>query len=168
MNGGGWDGAGISAMSWVVRFSFSAAVSWGWRGRSHGHLSGWWVGDPGPTSVAALLPGALGTTEAGRLEFRVTLLLLLGVLTLLAPWPQLENRIGAPPLPFPRFRLLSVSLSTHLYAQCGVLHILGCWAEAPLFCCACLCLPVVYGRGETKAAFRSSFSSGSSFMSRIC
>ena len=61
-------------MSCVVRFS-SAAVSWGWRGRSHGHLSGWWDGAPGPTSVAASLPGALGTAEAGRLDSRVTLLL---------------------------------------------------------------------------------------------
>ena len=77
-------------MSCVVRFS-SAAVSWGWRGRSHGHLSGWWDGAPGPTSVAASLPGALGTAEAGRLDSRVTLLLLLG---LPAPSPQLDNWIA--------------------------------------------------------------------------
>ena len=150
-------------MSCVVRFS-SAAVSWGWRGRSHGHLSGWWDGAPGPTSVAASLPGALGTAEAGRLDSRVTLLLLLG---LPAPSPQLENWIagsapGLPSVPPP----LCVPVHPSLRTLCGILRILGCWAEAPLFCCACL--SVVDGRGETKAAFRSSFSSGSSFMSRIC
>ena len=95
-NAGGCGQAGTSAVSCVVRFS-SAAVSWGRRGRSHGHLSGWWVGAPGPTSVAA----SLGTAETGRLDSRVTLLLLLGVPGLPAPRPQLENRIAgsAPALP---------------------------------------------------------------------
>lgn len=153
-------------MSCVVRFS-SAAVSWGWRGRSHGHLSGWWVGAPGPTSVAASLPGALGTAEAGRLDSRVTLLLLLEVPGLPAPSPQLENWIAGsapvlPSVPPP----LCVPVHPPLRTLCGILRILGCCAEAPLFCCACL--PVVDGRRETEAAFRSSFSSGSSFMSRIC
>lgn len=168
MNGGGWDGAGISAMSWVVRFSFSAAVSWGWRGRSHGHLSGWWVGAPGPTSVAALLPGALGTTEAGRLDFP-------GHLAATAGGSGSSGSVAAagehdrgaasalpsvpPPLCVPVYpplrtvwdsphpgvlgRGTSVLLCMFMFTGCG-------W------------------KGETKAAFRSSFSSGSSFMSRIC
>ena len=114
------------------------------------------AGGLGPQDPLLWLPCYLGLWAPLRLEgwiSRVTLLLLLGVLALPAPWPQLENTIGAPPLPFPRFRLLSVSLSTHLYAQYGILRILGCWAEAPLFCCACLCLPVVDGREKQRQLF---------------
>ena len=105
--------------------------------------------------------------EAGRLDSRVTLLLLLEVPGLPAPSPQLENWIvgcapALPSVPPP----LCVPVHPPLRTLCGILRILGCCAEAPLFCCACL--PVVDGRRETEAAFRSSFSSGSSFMSRIC
>lgn len=52
-------------MSWVVRFSFSAAVSWGWRGRSHGHLSSWWLG---PQDPLVWLPCYLGLWAPLRLE----------------------------------------------------------------------------------------------------
>lgn len=149
------------------RFSCSAAVSWGWRGRSHGHLSGWWVGAPGPTSVAALLPGALGTTEAGRLDFRVTLLLLLGVLALPAVAAAGEQDRGAasalPSVPPP----LCVPVHLPLRTVWDSPHpgVLGRGTSV------LLCMFMFTGcgwKGETKAAFRSSFSSGSSFMSRIC
>lgn len=64
--------------------------------------------------MAASLPGALGTAEAGRLDSRVTLLPALGVSGLPAPRPQLGTGSRAPLLPFPRFRPLpSGSLSTH-------------------------------------------------------
>lgn len=65
-------GAGIT---WVllpclafVRFTGSASVGGGGRGQSHWHLSGWRDGVPGPTTIVAQLPEAVGTTVARRLE----------------------------------------------------------------------------------------------------
>lgn len=134
------DGAGTSAVSCVIRSLLRCCELGVERPKSVG-ISGLVVGAPGPTSVAASLPPGLwaplrlegwipgspccycwgsGASGSGR--------------------PQLENRIAARPA-LPRVPPpVWVPVHPLLTTLCGVLHILGCWAEALSCFVACLLL----------------------------
>lgn len=150
---------GASAMSSVV--GFVGSTTWGGavKGWSHGHLSVWRDGAPGPTAAASQSPVSTGATVVGRLELYALhptpppLLGFLGLQTQLL-WPEGWNcRHHVHCAPSSAFSMCSNPPTFRCIQMCGVLWCPSVLGRGALLRCGYLPGCRLKGRDKSEVSF---------------